>query len=168
MDEPVLVPIQLRAARETFSSWDGFLAFGGGSGLLPRAPGTWGTLVAVPLLYPLQALSGSAFLVVLAALFALGVLVCNRVGRRLGVDEYGGIVWDEMVGYWLAMAFAPPGWLWMLAGFGLFRLFDIIKPWPINALEVRVTGGLGVMLDDVLAAVYAMVVLAGAEHYLLG
>lgn len=166
MEDRIIVPIQLRAAREAFSTWDGFCVFGFGSGLLPRAPGTWGTLVAVPLLFPLKTLSVAAYMVVLVALFWLGVWMCDRVGRRLGVEDYGGIVWDEMVGFWLAMAFAPAGWLWVLAGFALFRIFDIFKPWPIALLEFRFQGGLGVMLDDVLAAIYAMVLLAGAQHLL--
>jgi len=166
IEEPIIVPLPLRAARETFSSWDGFLAFGCGTGLLPRAPGTWGTLLAVPLLWPLKTLSGPGYLLTLLALFALGVWICGRVGSRLGVDDHGGIVWDEMVGFWLTMAFAPPGWGWLLAGFALFRPFDILKPWPIAELESRVHGGLGVMLDDVLAALYAMIVLAAIGQFL--
>jgi phosphatidylglycerophosphatase A len=165
MNEPVVVPIRLRAAREVFSSWDGFLAFGFGSGLIPRAPGTWGTLVAVPWIFVLDALPGPAYWLALVALFALGVLICNRVGSRLGVNDYGGIVWDEMVGYWLTMAFVPLTWTWILLGFVLFRLFDILKPWPIGQVDRRLHGGLGVMFDDVLAALYAGILLAACVRW---
>jgi len=166
MNEPHTIPIQLRAAREAFSTWDGFLAFGFGSGLLPRAPGTWGTLLAVPLFLLLRGLPPLGFWLFLAAAFGVGAWLVERVSRRLGVVDYGGIVWDEMVGFWLAMAVAPPGWLWLLAGFGLFRFFDIIKPWPVNMVETHIGGGLGVMLDDVLAGLYTLVLLAGAAHVL--
>lgn len=166
MHERHTIPIQLRAAREAFSTWDGFLAFGFGSGLLPRAPGTWGTLLAVPLFLLLRAMPPFAFWLCLTAAFALGVWLVQRVGRRLGVADYGGIVWDEIVGFWLALAVAPRGWLWLLAGFALFRFFDIIKPWPVNMVESRIEGGLGVMLDDVLAGLYTLILLAGAEHVL--
>lgn len=168
MQDPVVVPIQLRAAREAFSSLDGFLAFGFGSGLIPRAPGTWGTLVAVPWLLLLDGLHWVLFWPVLGGLFALGVAICNRVGTRLGVDDYGGIVWDEMVGFWLTMAFVPVTWYWVLLGFVLFRAFDILKPWPIREIDGRLSGGLGVMLDDVLAALYAGVLLAACRHWLTG
>lgn len=166
MEETPTVPIQLRAAREAFSSWDGFLAFGFGAGLLPRAPGTMGTLVAVPLVFLLRLLEGPTYWFVLTLLFLLGVWICGRVGRRLGVDDYGGIVWDEMVGFWLVLSFFPLNWITVLAGFVLFRLFDILKPWPISHIEAQFSGGLGVMIDDLLAAVYAMVLLGGLEYLL--
>lgn len=168
MDEEVTVPIQLRAAREAFSTWDGFLAFGFGFGLVPRAPGTAGTLIAVPFAWLLKGFGTLGHLVVVALLFYLGVHVCNRVGRRLGVDDYGGIVFDEMVGYWLAVALLPASWAWLLAAFVVFRLLDITKPWPIDWLETRLTGGLGVMADDVLAAVYTMILVGGVYRMLFG
>lgn len=168
MDQQANVPIQLRAAREAFSSWDGLLAFGFGSGLLPRAPGTWGTLVAIPFLFPLKALPAPLMWMALAGLFLLGAWICGRVGARLGVEDYGGIVWDEMLGFWLTMALVPASLPWLLVGFALFRFFDIVKPWPISQVELRFQGGLGVMLDDVLAAAFAMVLLAGAHRVLGG
>lgn len=155
------VPLSLLAAREAFSTWDGFLAFGFGSGLLPKAPGTWGTLVALPCFLLLNCLGPFMFWAVLAGCFFLGVRICERVGNRLGVTDFQGIVWDEMVGFWLAVSLSPEGWYWLLLGFGVFRFFDIAKPWPISWVETRFDGGLGVMLDDVLAAIYTMILVGG-------
>ena len=93
--------------------------------------------------------------VFLAATFFIGIYFCDKTGKDLGVQDHGAIVWDEFVGFWLTMMFAPAGFLWLLVGFFLFRLFDIWKPWPINYLDKHVHGGLGVMLDDVLAGVFA-------------
>ena len=134
-----------------------FFAFGFGSGLAPRAPGTAGTLVAIPVFWVIQDLSWPLYASWLLVTFVLGVVWCGRSSRALGVHAHGGIVWDEMVGYWLTMFFAPTGWQWMLAGFILFRFFDILKPWPIGAVDRRVHGGFGIMIDDILAAVYAWV-----------
>jgi phosphatidylglycerophosphatase A len=136
-----------------------WLAFGLGAGLLPKAPGTWGTLVAVPF-YPLLAgLSLPAYLLLLAGMFGLGVWACGRTGRELGVHDHGAIVWDEVVGFLVSVAGLPPTWPWLLAGFVLFRLFDILKPWPIGWLDRRVSGGLGVMLDDLVAGLMTLAVL---------
>ncbi|MDR2212009.1 MAG: phosphatidylglycerophosphatase A [Pseudomonadales bacterium] len=132
-----------------------FLAFGFGSGLAPRAPGTFGTLAAVPCYLVLRYLPLPHYLLLLIAAFALGIWLCGRTAEALGVHDHGGIVWDEFVGFWLTMTLAPPGWLWLLLGFLLFRLFDVLKPFPINWLDRRVGGGLGIMLDDVLAGVFA-------------
>lgn len=132
-----------------------FLSFGLGSGLSPKAPGTCGTAIAVLLFLPLQALSALEYVAVLAVAFLLGVWICGYSTRALGVHDHGGIVWDEFVGYWITMFMAPSGWLWMLIGFAFFRLFDIWKPWPIGWVDSQVSGGLGIMLDDVLAGVWA-------------
>ena len=94
-----------------------------------------------------------------AATFFIGISFCDKTGKGLGVQDHGAIVWDEFVGFWLTMMFAPAGFLWLLVGFFLFRLFDIWKPWPINYLDKHVHGGLGVMLDDVLAGVFAGLIL---------
>ena len=145
--------------------WDGFLALGFGSGLAPRAPGTFGTLVAVPLAVALKQLPVAGQLAVIFAAFLLGVWICDRVGRRLGVTDHGAMVWDEFVGYWLAVLLVPGSWPWLLAGFLLFRFFDILKPWPIRALEKRLPGGLGVMFDDVIAGVMAGAVLLLAARF---
>jgi len=147
-------------SRVAFGSPAGLLAFGFGVGLSPVAPGTMGTLVAVPFVFALKSLEPMVFWPVLLALFLLGVGVCNLASRRLGVHDHGGIVWDEMVGYWLSVALVPLQWGWLLAAFVLFRLFDILKPWPIRQLDQKVGGGFGIMLDDVVAALFTMAVLA--------
>ena len=131
------------------------LALGLGAGALPGAPGTWGTLVAVPVYLLLQSLSLIEYLMVVALLFIVGVWWCGRAARLLGVHDHPAIVWDEMVGYWATMAVAPQGWGWLVSGFVLFRLFDIWKPWPIRRLDRQISGGLGIMLDDLAAGVYA-------------
>lgn len=132
-----------------------FLAFGLGSGTLPKTPGTWGSLLglaAVPLLQwlPLWGYAG-----VLLAASLLGIWLCGRVADDLGVHDHEGIVWDEFVGIWLTLFLAPPGWLWLCVGFVLFRFFDILKPWPIGWADRHVEGGLGIMLDDLLAGLLA-------------
>lgn len=132
-----------------------FLALGFGSGLAPRAPGTFGTLAAIPVYLLCAQLALPAYLLVVVGLFLLGVYLCGRTARALGVHDHPGIVWDEVVGFLLTMAFAPPGWVWIVLGFAAFRLFDIWKPWPIRVLDRRVHGGLGIMLDDVLAGLAA-------------
>jgi phosphatidylglycerophosphatase A len=136
-----------------------FLAFGLGSGAMRKAPGTWGTLVglaAVPLLQLLPHW-GYGLVLVLGSLF--GIWLCGKVARELGVHDHPGIVWDEFVGIWITLWLAPAGWGWMLLGFLLFRLFDILKPWPISWVDKRVHGGLGIMLDDILAGVAACLAL---------
>lgn len=135
------------------------LALGFGTGLSPRAPGTAGTLVGVMLYLGLQHLPLVYYIGITLILFAAGVWICNEAARRLGVHDHPAIVWDEVVGYLVAMIAAPAGWAWILLGFVLFRLFDIWKPWPIGWLDRRVRGGLGIMLDDVLAGVFALVVI---------
>ena len=136
-----------------------FFAFGFGSGLAPKAPGTFGTLAAVPVYWLIQDLNWPLYLSWLLVTFALGVLWCDRSSKALGVHDHGGIVWDEFVGYWITMFMAPAGWLWMLFGFVLFRLFDIVKPWPIRWLDQKVHGGFGIMLDDLVAGIFAAVCL---------
>lgn len=128
-----------------------FLAFGLGSGLSPRAPGTCGTLVAVPLYLLLSQLPLPLYLLMLIVTFGVGIWLCDKTSRDLGVHDHGGIVWDEFVGYWITMTVAPSGWLWVLAGFVLFRVFDILKPFPINWLDRNLKGGLGIMVDDAVA-----------------
>jgi len=145
--------------RLALGSVSGFLAYGFGSGLAPLAPGTAGTLAAVPFAFLLKALALPGYLLALAALFLLGVHVCGVASARLGRHDPGGIVWDEMVGYWLAIALLPLHWAWLLAAFLAFRFFDILKPWPIRAVEKRFGGGLGIMLDDIVAALYALALL---------
>ena len=132
-----------------------FLAFGFGSGLVPRAPGTAGTLVAVPLYLLMAHWSLLHYSIVVALAAVLGVWVCGIASRQLQVPDHPGIVWDEFVGYWITMWALPLDWKWVLAGFAVFRLYDIVKPWPVRVLDRRVGGGLGIMADDMLAGVMA-------------
>lgn len=148
-------------AHTVFSSPVHFLAFGFGSGLAPWAPGTAGTLVAVFLEWPLRSQGFEVRLLVAVLLFATGVWICGESSRRLGVHDHGGIVWDEIAGYFLTMLLAPSGWVWSVLGFVLFRLFDIFKPWPIREIDHRLGGGLGIMVDDTVAAVFAGLILWG-------
>ena len=136
-----------------------FLAFGFGSGLSPFAPGTVGTLMAVPLYLLMARLPWAYYILLLLAAIALGIWLCGESARLLGVHDHGGIVWDEILGYLFTMSFAPPGWLWVVVGFVLFRFFDILKPWPIRTVDRQIGGGFGIMLDDLLAGVYAMLVM---------
>lgn len=136
-----------------------FLAFGLGSGAAPKAPGTFGTLAAVAIYLFLPISDPLLYSGIVLASFIVGVWLCGKTARDIGVHDHGGIVWDEFVGYWLTMLMAPPGWLWIIIGFVLFRLFDIIKPWPIRWLDRHVHGGLGIMIDDVLAGIFALVCL---------
>ena len=144
-----------------------FFAFGFGSGLSPAAPGTAGTLAAFPVFWLMQwLLEPAAFLAVLAIMFALGVWFCAKAGRTLGIADHGGIVWDEIVAFVLVLFYLPATPLWWLVGFLLFRLFDIWKPFPIGYLDTRIKNGFGVMLDDALAAAYALVVARGVSWLL--
>ncbi|MCB1734887.1 MAG: phosphatidylglycerophosphatase A [Gammaproteobacteria bacterium] len=145
--------------RTVFSDPVHFFAFGFGSGLGPKAPGTFGSAAAIlPFLW-MQTLSPTAYLAVLAVGTVFGIWVCGESARRLGVHDHSGIVWDEFVGIWITLFLAPAGWLWIVIGFALFRVFDVLKPWPIRWLDRHVEGGLGIMLDDVLAGVFAWLVL---------
>ncbi len=136
-----------------------FFAMGFGAGAMPVAPGTFGTLVAIPIYLLLSMLSAGAYIGVTLLMFGIGVWLCQVAQQDLGEADHPGIVWDEIVGYLVTMFLAPSGWLWIVAGFLLFRLFDIWKPFPIRLLDQRVHGGLGIMLDDALAGIYASVVL---------
>jgi phosphatidylglycerophosphatase A len=152
-----LTPAQRRAILAHPAGW---IASGFGAGLSPVAPGTVGSAVALlPWLWlrelPLGLYFGAVF-----AVFVLGVWVSRVLVARLRVEDPGWIVIDEFVGQWLALAFAPPGWIGGIAGFLLFRLFDVWKPWPVSWADRNVDGGLGVMLDDALAGLLAAGVLA--------
>jgi phosphatidylglycerophosphatase A len=140
---------------QPFSSPMQFLAFGFGSGLSPWAPGTAGTLVAVPLFLLVADLSlplYSAFIVLTAL---LGIWFCDAASRELAAHDHPGIVWDEFVGYWITMWALPATWTWIIAGFVVFRIFDILKPWPIGPLDKKVKGGFGIMIDDIVAGILA-------------
>ncbi|UOO82444.1 phosphatidylglycerophosphatase A [Uruburuella testudinis] len=137
------------------------LGFGFGSGLAPVAPGTFGTLPALPMAFVLHLIGvdGWWLAALCALLFVWGIRICNHTERALGIQDYGGIVWDEIVAMLLILAFVPFYWGWWLAAFVLFRLLDALKPWPIKWFDARVHGGFGIMLDDLIAALFALLIL---------
>ena len=135
------------------------LAFGLGAGLAPKAPGTFGSLFGMAIAWWTLPLGFDARIVVVIALIVSGVWICGESARRIGVHDHSGIVWDEIAGIYLVLLVAPVSILGWGLGFGLFRLFDIWKPWPIRDLDHRLHGGLGIMLDDLVAALYAAVLL---------
>lgn len=143
-----------------------FLSLGFGSGLSPVAPGTAGTLVAVILYVPLSFLPLWAYVAVLIVGTLLGIYLCRETSNKLGGHDHPSIVWDEFLGYWITMLFAPSGWYWIVIGFVLFRIFDIWKPWPIYIIDHKVKGGFGIMLDDLVAGAYALVILQSIVFYL--
>ena len=136
-----------------------FLAFGFGTGLAPKAPGTFGSLPGVLLFwwtleFGLYVQLGIAVLIAL-----IGIWICGESARRLGVHDHGGIVWDEIAGMYVTLFLAPPTIVGFVAAFVLFRIMDIVKPWPIRDLDHSIDGGLGIMLDDLVAALYAALLL---------
>lgn len=139
------------------------VAFGFGSGLAPKAPGTAGSLVALFLVPLLSQTPLWGQCLVLGLAIGLGIPLCERAADRLGVADHPGIVWDEFAGLWLALIWLPQEWPWLVAGFGLFRLFDIGKPWPIRWLDRNLTGGLGIMLDDLAAGLCVFLLLTCAR-----
>ena len=147
--------------RLLFSHPAHFFSLGFGSGLMPKGPGTAGTLVAFPFYWYLAPrLNDYYFILLLLAAFVIGVWICDKTGRALGVEDHGGIVWDEIVAFLLVLFFTPEGWVWQILAFVLFRFFDIVKPQPIRHFDQNLHGGLGVMFDDILAAAYALLCLA--------
>jgi phosphatidylglycerophosphatase A len=161
---------QRRALLATPAGW---LACGFGSGLTPVAQGTFGSLAALLPWLLLRHLSLPLYVLVLLAGFAIGVWACDIAGRALGVDDHRSLVWDEFIGQWIALiplllpALLPTRlslWWLLLAGFALFRLFDVWKPWPIGWFDRRVKGGMGVMIDDVIAGIFAAAMLGIGLH----
>ena len=154
--------------RFVFSHPAHFVAFGFGLGLIPVAPGTFGTLLALPIhAWLLPRLGDQAFAALLPVLFLAGIWACHVTGRNLGVHDHGGMVWDETVAFLIVLYFTPASPMWQAFAFLLFRLFDILKPPPIRHFDRTVRNGLGVMFDDLLAAFYALLCLAGWK-FLLG
>jgi len=136
-----------------------FLGLGFGSGLAPVAPGTFGTLAAIPIYLLMQNLSLLAYIALTVVAFFVGIWICQQSADWLGKDDPSAVVWDEIVGYLITMIAAPTGWLWIVIGFVLFRLFDILKPWPISLADREIHGGLGIMVDDVIAGIFSAVIL---------
>ena len=141
-----------------------FLAFGFGSGLAPKMPGTFGTLAALPLVVLLSHYASfSIYLIVTILVCVAGIWICGKTAEDMGVHDDSSIVWDEVAGMLITMLAVPLSWETLLVGFVLFRFFDILKPWPISYLDKHVHGGLGIMIDDVLAGLFAV----GIIHILL-
>lgn len=142
------------------------LSLGFGSGLMPFAPGTFGTLVAIPFYLLIAQLDLPYYLAFILLAFGSGVYLCQYTSATLGVHDHSGIVWDEFVGFWITMIAVPVTWQWIVGGFVLFRVFDIVKPWPVKIVDKRMTGGFGIMFDDVLAGLYALGCLQFAMYLL--
>jgi phosphatidylglycerophosphatase A len=150
------------------------LALGLGSGLAPKAPGTFGSLAALIFFPALALLPWPIYLVIVTLASMAGIVICGHAARALGEHDDGRIVWDEFAGQWLTLlplvprwqANLPSSWLWLIAGFVLFRLFDIAKPWPIGYLDRKVPGGLGIMADDLAAGIMAALVFCLLQHWL--
>lgn len=136
-----------------------FLAFGFGSGLARKAPGTVGTLSALPIYWLLSQTNTVIYSLVTITVCASGIWICGQASDKLGENDFGGIVWDEIAGYLVTLWGVPYSWQAMLAGFLLFRYFDIVKPWPIRQIDKNLHGGLGIMLDDIVAGLFAAIIL---------
>jgi phosphatidylglycerophosphatase A len=140
-----------------------FLGFGFGSGLAPRAPGTAGSLVALPLVAGALTLGPLAYALITLGVVLAGIWLCGESARRIDAHDHPGIVWDEFAGMLVTFLGAANDWPTLLLGFVLFRFFDILKPWPIRELDHSIHGGLGIMLDDVVAGVFAAIALLAAR-----
>lgn len=136
-----------------------FLAVGFGSGLAPKAPGTFGTLAAIPLYLLLTMLSPIGYALAVLVMTFAGIYICGKAAEDVGVHDHPAIVWDEFVGFFITMFMIPVTWQAILVGFILFRIFDILKPWPISVLDKKVDGGFGIMIDDVLAGFFALIIM---------
>lgn len=135
------------------------LSLGFGSGLAPKMPGTLGTLVGVLLFVLLPQMDWKIYLAITVVAFVAGILLCDYTAKALNVHDHPAIVWDEIVGYFITMFMVPRDWMWIVIGFILFRIFDILKPWPISIADKKVPGGLGIMLDDVIAAIFSLIII---------
>jgi len=136
-----------------------FFALGFGSGLAPKAPGTFGTLAAIPLYLLLTMLTPIAYAIVVILMTFIGFYICGKAAEDVGVHDHPAIVWDEFIGFFITMFMIPVSWQSILLGFILFRFFDIIKPWPISFIDKKVAGGFGIMIDDVVAGFFALIIM---------
>ena len=143
------------------------LAFGFGAGLSPKAPGTVGTAVAVLIYLALPSMSPIIYAGLVLLSFIFGIWLCGKTAEDLGVHDHGGIVWDEFVGMWIALGLFPDNIYGVLMAFTLFRLFDVLKPWPISWLDEYLPGGLGIMVDDVVAGFMALLCLLAIDRWLM-
>ena len=145
-----------------------WIAFGAGAGLAPHAPGTAGTVAAIPIYTLLAAQPVALYLLAVALVAVAGVWVCGRTAHELGVHDHPGIVLDEIAGFLVTMTALPFDWPWIAAGFVAFRVLDVAKPWPVSLADRKVGGGLGIMLDDMLAGVLACTALHAVRYVLDG
>ncbi len=134
------------------------MALGFGSGLAPKAPGTFGTIMGLPLYWLMASIAFPIQLIIITIAFLIGIYFCDIAGKLLGVSDHGSIVWDEIVAMMLVLTITPIDWIWWIVAF-VFRLFDIWKPFPISWCDAKLKGGFGVMFDDLLAAFYAMIMI---------
>ncbi|MDO9168798.1 MAG: phosphatidylglycerophosphatase A [Methylobacter sp.] len=142
-----------------------FLAFGFGSGLAKKAPGTMGTLAAIPVYWVFAQSNLFIYSLLTLIVTLVGIPICDIAAKKLDEHDFGGIVWDEIAGYLITLWFVPFSWQAVILGFILFRFFDILKPWPIKWIDRQIHGGLGIMLDDVLAGIFAGALLLWASAY---
>ncbi len=136
-----------------------FVAFGFGSGAMPFAPGTFGTLMAIPFYLLASQLSLPYYLAITLVLTIVAIGLCGRISKEINVQDHPGMCIDEFVGFFVTMINAPHGWHWVALGFVLFRLFDILKPWPIGFIDKKIHGGIGMVLDDILAGVFGLAII---------
>jgi phosphatidylglycerophosphatase A len=136
-----------------------FIAFGFGSGTIPIAPGTFGTLTAVPFYLALRTFPTSVYVMCVIVIMLGSMWLCQRVSDEINVADHQGMCLDEFVGFFVAMIGAPHGFFWIALGFILFRIFDIWKPWPIDYVDSHMHGGIGMILDDVCAGIYSLIIM---------
>ena len=148
---------KVTSVKFTLSNPIHFLALGFGSGLSPKAPGTFGTLAAIPVFILFTFFTPLLYVLALLVVCIAGVYICGKTAEDVGVHDHGAIVWDEIAGYLITMFLVPVSWQSIIVGFILFRIFDIFKPWPISYLDKYVHGGFGIMIDDVVAGLMALV-----------
>ncbi len=158
-------PSEATATRDRLVLW---VAQGFGTGRAPKAPGTFGTLPGVAIYLLLAGLPLGPYLIITASLLIIGIPLCGRAARLIGRSDPPSVVWDEIVGYLITMIAIAPSWPAVLGGFAAFRLFDIWKPWPIGWIDRRVSGGLGIMLDDVVAGLMALVLMHLGHDVMVG
>lgn len=135
------------------------ISLGFGSGLAPKFPGTAGTALAAVLFIQVPPIEWKLYLGIITVAFVLGIFLCAYTARALSVHDHPAIVWDEIVGFWISMFMVPRAWYWVLTGFIVFRVFDIVKPWPISLADKHVNGGLGIMLDDLIAGLFTLLLI---------
>lgn len=143
------------------------IATGFGVGYIKYAPGTFGTLVAIPCYLLIRNLTINNYLLLIIVGFLIGILICECAAKDFGIHDYKAIVWDEIIGYLITMTAIPNSYIWIINGFIIFRIFDIFKPWPISYVDQCIKGGLGIMLDDCLAACYAWIVLKSIQFFII-